>query len=51
MMAKLAKRLNESNINVILTQSASQVNLTSALHTLQVEILIIEQHIFSLIYI
>lgn len=36
MMAKLAKRLNESNINVILTQSASWVNLTSALNTLRV---------------
>ncbi|CAF3671346.1 unnamed protein product [Rotaria sp. Silwood1] len=35
MMAKLAKRLNESNINVILTQSASMTNLTSALQTLR----------------
>ncbi|CAF0871402.1 unnamed protein product [Adineta ricciae] len=35
MMAKLAKRLNESNIEVILTQSASTANLTSALVTLQ----------------
>ncbi|UJR14921.1 hypothetical protein I4U23_001903 [Adineta vaga] len=35
MMAKLAKRLNESNIEVILTQSASTANLTSALETLQ----------------
>jgi endonuclease III-like uncharacterized protein len=37
MMAQLAKRFNESNINVILTQSASMKNLTSALRTLQVE--------------
>ncbi len=36
MMAKLAKRLNESDINVILTQSASMANLTSALKTLRV---------------
>jgi endonuclease III-like uncharacterized protein len=36
MMAQLAKRLNESNINVILTQSASWFNLTSALQTLRV---------------
>jgi endonuclease III-like uncharacterized protein len=36
MMAKLAKRLNEANINVIFTQSASWVNLTSALKTLRV---------------
>ena len=36
MMAKLAKKLNESNINVILTQSASMMNLTSGLRTLQV---------------
>ncbi len=36
MMAKLAKRLNESNINIILTQSASMANLTSALKTLRV---------------
>ncbi|CAF2579887.1 unnamed protein product [Rotaria sp. Silwood2] len=35
MMAKLAKRLNESNINVILTQSASMTNLTSALQTIR----------------
>ncbi|CAF0736219.1 unnamed protein product [Adineta steineri] len=35
MMAKLAKRLNESNVNVVLTQSASWVNLTSALQTLR----------------
>ncbi|CAF1559290.1 unnamed protein product [Rotaria magnacalcarata] len=35
MMAKLAKRLNESNINIILTQSASMINLTSALQTLR----------------
>ncbi|CAF1499111.1 unnamed protein product, partial [Rotaria sordida] len=35
MMAKLAKHLNESNINVILTQSASWLNLTSALKNLQ----------------
>ncbi|CAF1614382.1 unnamed protein product, partial [Rotaria sp. Silwood1] len=35
MMAKLAKHLNESNINVILTQSASWLNLTSALQNLQ----------------
>ncbi|CAF3763691.1 unnamed protein product [Rotaria socialis] len=35
MMAKLAKRLNESNINIILTQSASMANLTSALQTLR----------------
>lgn len=35
-MAKLAKRLNESDINVILTQSASMSNLTSALETLRV---------------
>lgn len=35
-MAKLAKRLNESNINIILTQSASMTNLTSALQTLRV---------------
>ena len=37
MMAKLAKRLNESDINVILTQSASTANLTSALKTLRVD--------------
>jgi hypothetical protein len=37
MMAKLAKYLNESNINVILTQSASMTNLTSALKTLRVD--------------
>ncbi len=36
MTAKLAKRLNESDINVILTQSASMANLTSALKTLRV---------------
>ena len=36
MVAQLAKRLNESNINIILTQSASWVNLTSALQTLRV---------------
>ena len=36
MMAKLARRLNRSNINVILSQSASWANLTSALKTLQV---------------
>ena len=36
-MAKLARRLNESNVNVILTQSASMLNLTSALRTLQVD--------------
>ena len=35
MMAKLARRLNHSNINVILSQSASWANLTSALRTLQ----------------
>ena len=38
MMAQLAKRLNESNINVVLTQSASMMNLTSALRTLQVNV-------------
>lgn len=38
MMAKLAKCLNESNINVILTQSASMTNLTAALKNLRVEI-------------
>jgi endonuclease III-like uncharacterized protein len=36
MVAQLAKRLNESDINVILTQSASWGNLTSALKTLRV---------------
>jgi hypothetical protein len=36
MMAKLAERLNESSINVLITQSASWVNLTSALKALQV---------------
>ncbi|CAF2702261.1 unnamed protein product [Rotaria sp. Silwood2] len=35
MMAKLAKSLNESNINVLLTQSASWFNLTSALQNLR----------------
>ncbi|CAF2140104.1 unnamed protein product [Rotaria magnacalcarata] len=35
MMAKLAKYLNESNINVLFTQSASRLNLTSALQNLQ----------------
>jgi len=35
-MAKLAKCLNESSINVILSQSASMANLTSALQTLRV---------------
>ncbi|CAF4591367.1 unnamed protein product [Rotaria socialis] len=35
MMAKLAKYLNESNINVLFTQSASRLNLTSALRNLQ----------------
>ncbi|CAF1393101.1 unnamed protein product [Adineta steineri] len=35
MMARLAKRLNESDINVMLTQSASMANLTSALETLR----------------
>lgn len=35
-MAKLARHLNESNINVILTQSASWLNLTSALKNLRV---------------
>jgi hypothetical protein len=38
MMAQLAKRLNESHINVVLTQSASMMNLTSALRTLQVNL-------------
>jgi len=37
MMAHLAKQLNRSNINVLLSQSASRFNLTSALYTLQVE--------------
>jgi hypothetical protein len=41
MMAKLAKRLNESDINVILTQSASMANLTSALETLRVNLFIL----------
>ena len=38
MVAQLAKRLSESNINIILTQSASWVNLTSVLQTLRVGI-------------
>ena len=46
-MAKLAKCLNESNINVILTQSASMSNLTSVLKTLRVEF--IEKYILEII--
>lgn len=38
MMAKLAKCLNESDINVILTQSASMSNLTAALKNLRVKV-------------
>ena len=36
MTGKLAKHLNESNINVMFTQSASWFNLTSALENLRV---------------